>query len=229
MKSSYKDVKVDILAKITTGDWAPGSLVPNEIELAETYGCARATVNRAMRELADDGFIERRRKAGTRVRMTQVRQARFDIPVLREEIEARGAQYRYSLVSSEVQLVPDWLRARLNLPDTARVRHLKCMHYAEGDPYQFEDRWINLDALPQAEDADFSTLGPNEWLLEETPFSDAEISFSAMLADEKMSEFLSCAVGGPIFTIERSTWLENKAVTYVRLSCKPGYRMTTRY
>ena len=92
MKVTYRDVKTDILSKITKGEWPLGSLVPNEVDLAETYGCARATVNRAMRELADEGFIERRRKAGTRVRMAPVRQARFDIPLVRAEIErvARG-------------------------------------------------------------------------------------------------------------------------------------------
>ena len=92
MKATYKDVKSDILSKITKGEWAPGSLVPNEVDLAATYGCARATVNRAMRELADDGLIERRRKAGTRVRMTPIRQARFDIPIVRAEIEEKGAE-----------------------------------------------------------------------------------------------------------------------------------------
>ena len=86
MKVTYRDVKTDILSKITKGEWPLGSLVPNEVDLAETYGCARATVNRAMRELADEGFIERRRKAGTRVRMAPVRQARFDIPLVRAEI-----------------------------------------------------------------------------------------------------------------------------------------------
>ncbi|HBB82878.1 MAG TPA: GntR family transcriptional regulator, partial [Sulfitobacter sp.] len=51
MKVTYRDVKSDILSKITKGEWPLGSLVPNEVDLAETYGCARATVNRAMREL----------------------------------------------------------------------------------------------------------------------------------------------------------------------------------
>ncbi|MGB0439661.1 MAG: GntR family transcriptional regulator, partial [Paracoccaceae bacterium] len=49
MSATYKDVKSDILAKITRGEWPPGSLLPNEIDLAQSYGCARATVNRAMR------------------------------------------------------------------------------------------------------------------------------------------------------------------------------------
>lgn len=30
----------------------------------------------------------------------------------------------------------------------------------DGAPYQFEDRWINLDVAPKAEIADFSESGP---------------------------------------------------------------------
>jgi GntR family histidine utilization transcriptional repressor len=229
VKATYKDVKSDILSKITTGEWEPGNLVPNEVDLAATYGCARATVNRAMRELADDGLIERRRKAGTRVRMTPIRQARFDIPIVRVEIEEKGAEYRYSLVSSSVEPAPDWLRARLNLSNKSKVLRLVCMHYADGDPYQHEDRWINLTSLPQAQKVDFSDVGPNEWLVSTIPFSDVEISFSAGLADQRLTDYLACAKGDPVFTIERSTWWEGQAVTYVRLTYKPGHRLTTRY
>lgn len=229
MKATYKDVKSDILSKITKGEWAPGSLVPNEVDLAATYGCARATVNRAMRELADDGLIERRRKAGTRVRMTPIRQARFDIPIVRAEIEEKGAEYRYSLVSSSIEPAPDWLRARLKLSDKSKVLRLVCMHYADGDPYQHEDRWISLTSLPQAQTVDFSDVGPNEWLVSTILFSDVEISFSAGLADQRLTDYLTCAIGDPVFTIERSTWWEGHAVTYVRLTYRPGHRLTTRY
>ena len=229
MKSTYKSVKADILSKITNGEWGLGTLIPNEVELAEIYGCARATVNRAMRELADDGIIERRRKAGTRVRGAPVREARFVVPIVRKEIEAKGTDYRYSLVSRAVEDAPDWLRARLKLSVDGKVLHLICMHYADGDPYQHEDRWINLAALPEAEAADFSSLGPNEWLVSTVPFSDAEISFSAGLADEKLAGYLTCAIGDSVFTVERSTWWEGRAITYVRLTYRPGHRLTTRY
>lgn len=229
MKATYRQVKSDILSKITSGHWGPGCLLPNEIELAAIYGCARATVNRAMRELADDGIIERRRKAGTRVRASPVRQARFDIPLVHREIEEKGAEYRYSLASRSVEDAPAWLRARLRLAEGTQALHLVCMHYADGAPYQHEDRWINLAALPQAEEADFAEEGPNEWLVATIPFSNAEISFSAALADAALADYLGSHAGDAIFVIERATWWEGRANTYVRLAHRPGHRMTTRY
>ena len=229
MSATYKDVKTDILSKITKGDWGPGCLIPNEIELAEIYGCARATVNRAMRELADDGIVERRRKAGTRVRASPIRQARFGIPLVRSEIEEKGAAYRYSLANRTVVNAPDWLSARLKLAARSKALHLTCMHYADGDPYQHEDRWINLIALPGAENADFTEQGPNEWLVETVPFSNAEISFSADLMGTELADYFGRKPGDAVFTVERSTWWEGQAITYVKLSYRPGHRLTTRY
>lgn len=228
-KVTYRDVKSDVLSKITGGVWAPGDLLPTEVDLAATYECARATVNRAMRELAEDGIVERRRKAGTRVRMAPLRQATFSIPVVRREIESLGAQYSYDLLSCSSQAAPGWLGSRLGLRAKTRVLHLKCLHSADGSPYQFEDRWINLAALPQAAEADFSRSGPNEWLIGTVPFSNAEISFSAICTDDETARHLGCAAGAALFQAERSTWWEGAAITFVRLAFQPGYRMTTRY
>lgn len=229
MSATYRDIKADILGKITRGEWKPGSLIPSELELAEVYGAARATVNRAMRELAEEGIIERKRKSGSRVRLSPLRQARFDIPVIRHQIEEQGRAYRYALVRSEVIEAPDWLCARLSLPGGARVRHLTCLHFADGTPWLHEDRWINLTLLPRAEAADFSAMGPTEWLVTQIPFSAVEISISATAADATLAAHLDCAVGEPLLMTERLTHWDGQTVTYVRLVHRPGHRMTTHY
>ncbi len=229
MTGTFQKIKADMRHKITRGEWKPGILLPNELDLAKQYGAARATVNRAMRELVEEGFIERKRKAGTRVRSSPLRQAQFDIPVIRRQIEQLGATYRYALVRSEVVAAEDWLRGRLQLDPGTEVLHLVCLHFADGNPYQFEDRWINLSILPQARDADFSEVGPNEWLVATVPFTSAEISFCATAADQTLADNLGCTPGDPLMQLERMTWLEDGAVTYVRLVHQRGYRMTTRY
>lgn len=203
--------------------------MPSEVELSKEFQCARATVNRAMRELAEEGLVERKRKAGTRVRMSRNQQAKFDIPIVRKEVESRGEMYRYSLVQREIVVAPDWLKARLNLAGDRQVVHLICMHFADGNPYLYEDRWINLDALPQASTADFAELGPNEWLLDQIPFSDVEFSFFAMPADENLAKHLGCVLGDALFMSERSTWLEGTAITHARMAFQRGYRMTTKF
>lgn len=226
---SYRDIKADVLRRITSGQWPPGHLIPSELELCDEYGSARATVNRALRELADEGVLDRKRKSGTRVRAVPLRQARFDIPLTRLEVEGNGASYRYALVKRAVEPAPDWLRARMGLQAGAQVVQLTCMHFADGTPFQHEARWINLEALPQAREQRFEEVGPNEWLVETVPFSDVEIGFSAVSASEELAGFLGCQAGEALFQMERSTWFEGKAVTYVRMCFQPGYRMKTSY
>lgn len=229
MSASFRQIKADVRARIARGDWSRGETLPTEAELAQRYACARATVNRALRELAEEGLLERRRKSGTRVRTVPLRQARFDIPLVRLEIEEKGAAYRYTLVERTEITAPDWLRARLGLTFAAPLLHLIAMHYADGAPCQHEDRWIALDTVPQARKADFATHGPNEWLVAEIPFTDAEIGFLAAGAEPPVAEHLGCAPGTPVFRMERATWFEGRAVTFVRMTYLPGHRMTTRY
>ena len=228
-RTTFRAVQTEILRRITDGPWGPGTLLPSETDLAQEFGCSRATINRALREVDAQGLIDRRRKSGTRVRMAPVRQARFEIPLVRAEIEATGAAYRYALVSREVLPAPDALRALLNLAPGVQVVHLICMHYADGAPYQLEDRWINAAALPQALDQDFTTQSPNEWLVATVPFSDVEISFQATAASDLEVTLLNHHPGDPVFHVKRSTWWQGAAITHTALSYRPGHRMTARY
>jgi len=227
--TSFRAIQTEVLRRITDGPWGPGTLLPSETDLARDFACSRATINRALREIADLGLIDRRRKSGTRVRMAPVRQARFEIPLVRAEIESLGAAYRYALLSREITPAPDALRAQLNLEPGAQVLHLICLHQADGAPYQLENRWINLAALPQAGDQDFTRQSPNEWLVATVPFSEVEISFLATAATELEVTHLNHRPGDPVFLVKRTTWWQGAAITHTALSHRPGHRMTARY
>ncbi len=228
-KVSFQDIRDEVIARIQKREWAPGDLLPTEHELAKEFGCARATVNRAMRELADRGIVDRKRKSGTRVNVSPVKQATFEISVVRQTIEDMNADYRYSLVHRSLITTPAWLRAQLGLKETAETLHLNCMHYADNRPFQFEERWINIEAVPSVVEADLTTTGPNEWLLAEIPFSNAEITFTAVSADAQLSDFLATPTGTPLFQMERTTWFQDAPITFVRMTFHHGYQLSTRY
>lgn len=228
VRISYRDIKKIVLERVRNNTWPPGSLLPGEIALAAEFGCARTTVNRAMRELAQEGILDRKRKAGTRIKDTPERQAKLAIPIIRKEIEATGAPYRYNLSSRQICDIPDWLRSRLGLPATTQVLHLKCVHYAGNAPFQVEDRWINMTAVPSVVDADFEETGPNEWLIAKVPFTDVEIAFSAARADQSVAGFLNINAGDPVFVSERITWLQDTPITYAKMQFGSHYKMVTR-
>lgn len=53
-------VRAELLRRIQAGDWAQGTRLPAERELATELGAARNTVRRALAELERDGLIARR-------------------------------------------------------------------------------------------------------------------------------------------------------------------------
>jgi DNA-binding FadR family transcriptional regulator len=62
----------DIGARILRGEFAPGSLLPNEAEWCDVYGVSRTAVREAIKMLAAKGLIVSRPKIGSRVRPREV-------------------------------------------------------------------------------------------------------------------------------------------------------------
>ncbi len=226
---TYKDIRQIVMGRITSHEWPMGELIPNEQILAEEFGVARATVNRAIQEIADAGFVERRRKAGTRVVPRRSRDAIVQIPVVREQIENMGKAYRFALI--EQQIVPAGKAAarELSISPGTKAMRIVCQHFSGKAPWQLEERWINLAAVPAARDQDFKSVGPNEWLVREVPYSNAEHTFRAAAATALQSQYLGLGAGTPVFVIERKTWQGGNTITWVRLT-HPGDRfsMVTR-
>jgi GntR family transcriptional regulator, histidine utilization repressor len=225
----YREIKNEIFRRIKSDQWGPGTQLPGEVVLAIEFGCARATVNRAMQELSDDGIIERRRKGGSRVKLAPLRQVKFEIPLVRAEIEAKNSVYGYRLISRAINKVPQRLVKLLGLNANAVFLHLKCLHRADDVPYQFEERWINLAVVPRAAEVDFRNVSPNEWLVSEVPYTNAEVRFSAVRASAGVSRHLAMAEGEPVFRAERTTWISGLPVTNVHLYFVPGHEMIARY
>lgn len=224
---SWQSVQDEVLRRINSRQWKPGEIIPSEETLSQEFGCARATVNRALRNLAQSGLLDRKRKAGTRVALHPVRKATLDIPVIRREIESRSQSYSYQLVMRQMLVPPDDIRELMGTAGERPLLHVKALHKADQHPYVFENRWINPDVVPAALDVDFSKGSPNEWLVENIPFEGGDIAFSARNAASEEADMLACTEGEGLFIIERSTWSSDRTITYVCLSFAPGYRMQT--
>lgn len=227
-QSSYRDIKAEALRRIQSREWVPGGLIPSETDLAQEFDCARATINRALRELAEAGLLDRRRKAGTRVSLNPVRKATLDIPITRLEVEEKGSRYRHNILSSQRIPAPEHISARMNIRGNLDLLHLKTLHLADDRPYLFEDRWINIAAASGILEAPLDSISANEWLVQNVPVSGGDISFLAQSATPEDALTLGISEGAALFVVERLTWVSDTAVTLVRLAYPPGYRMTTQ-
>lgn len=223
----WQSVQKEVLRRIHAREWRPGDLIPNEADLAQEFGCARTTVNRALRSLAQSGLLDRRRKAGTRVAAQPVAKATLDIAVIRTEIEERGHAYGYHRIARRHTVPPAAISAAMKTRADRALLHIRALHLADDLPYVFEDRWINTGVVPGALDQGFDTISANAWLLQNAPYTHGEIAFRALSASSAEAAILRCRENAALFAIERLTWDGAASVTKVRLLYRPGHSLHT--
>lgn len=223
--AGWEDIRAEVLARIRSKAWPLGTLIPGEEALAQDFGVARATVNRALSELARSGVLERKRKAGTRVAALPVRKATLDIPVIRAEVEARGEVYGLRLLLCDLAKPPVPVLARLG-QDVGEMLHIETLHLASGRGFAQEDRWLNPAILPTPL-PDFAAISANEWLVAQISYASGDISFAAEPASDAAAAALGIAQGSAVFVTERCTWAPDAPITWVRLVHAPGYRLST--
>lgn len=223
----WQSVQEEVLRRIRTRMWEPGALIPNEADLAIEFGCARTTVNRALRALAEAGWLDRRRKAGTRVAAQPVAKATLSIALIRQEVEERGQKYSYQRIVRALQIPPLDVSAAMRTPAKVSLLYVRALHLADDIPYALESRWINPHVVPGAQNEPFQEISANEWLLQNAAYTDGEIAFSAVNAGDEEAALLACPLNAALFAIDRLTWDTQASVTKVRLLFAPGHQMRT--
>ncbi len=168
--SKAQTIAREVRRRIVEREWRQGDRIPDEADLAIEFDAARATVNKALQLLADEGLLDRRRRAGTRVTVDPVRKATLSISIVREQVEQAGLAYSYRVVAQRRSPIPADIAARLGLPEGKILIHMRAVHYGDGRPFQLEDRWINPLTAPELEEVDFWQLNANEWLVRNAPY-----------------------------------------------------------
>lgn len=217
----------EVRRRIVEREWRQGDRIPDEADLAIEFDAARATVNKALQLLADEGLLDRKRRAGTRVTIDPVRKATVTISIVREQVEQAGMVYSHRVLAQRQSPLPAAIAARLGLPKGEMLIHMRAMHYGDGKPFQLEDRWINPRAAPGLENADFWQLNANEWLVRNAPYLRAELAFSAENANQRDARLLETEPGQALLIMHRTTWNDLGPITTVRVAFQPGHRVGT--
>ena len=67
----HAKISRELLKDIAAGKYGPGARLPSEAQLCKKFGVSRPTVGRALRELQEQGLIDRRVGSGTYVRASR--------------------------------------------------------------------------------------------------------------------------------------------------------------
>jgi GntR family transcriptional regulator, histidine utilization repressor len=219
---AYERVKKLIAAQIESGRWAEGDQLPSENQLVNALGLSRMTINRALRELASSGVVNRVMGVGTFVAPVKSPSPLFEVVNIADEIARRGHRHRTKVIYLRAETadeVPPVLRDSLR----GNVFHSLLVHYEDDTPIQLEDRFVNPAEAPGYLEQDFATITPNSYLSAVSPLVRGEHIVEAVLASREECRLMKISPREPCLLIRRRTWSADGLVSVARL-VHPGSR-----
>jgi GntR family histidine utilization transcriptional repressor len=226
----YATVKASLRERIAKGGWQPGTRLPSERELVLEFGCARMTVHRALRELEEEGLIERRQGSGSFVAELHPISNLLQVRDIHDEIRERSHAHSTRVCSVLPEKADAQTSAAMRLARGAPVFHVRLVHLENGVPIQLEDRHVNPALAPDFLARDFTQVTPSFVLFEHAPLTEAEQVVEAVLATPEQALLLDVAEGSALLMVSRRTVSQGAVASVARLY-HPGarYRLIGRF
>ena len=229
-KPRYQQVKDLIIGRISSGDLGPRDRVPSENELVEAMKVSRMTANRALRELTDEGYVERVAGRGTYVADFRARSHVLEVHNIADEIQRRGHSHSAEVLRLSRQRARGEVAKALHVDQGTDVFHLLLVHCENGTPIQIEDRHVVADFAPDCLEQDFRHITPSAYLTAISPLQEAEQVVRATRPNAAVRQRLQMEEDEASLVVIRRTWSNGRPVTFARLH-HPGsrYELTGHY
>jgi len=222
----YVEIKRHVVAQIESGAWGTSQLIPSEHDLVRTLGASRMTVNRALRELTQAGYLYRVQGVGTFVAEHRAHAHPLQIRSIAEEIHERGRIHSARVVRLESVRAASEMAQHFNLPVASALFHSLIVHLEDGRPLQLEDRYVNPAVAPGYLQRDFTASTPHDYLIEVAPLQEVEHVVQAAMPDAVTRRLLEMGEE-PCLIVRRRTWTRGSVASIATLS-HPGSRFDLR-
>ena len=219
----YEKVKQAISEKIATGHWRAHDRIPSEAELVAQFGFSRMTINRALRELTDEGLLVRLQGVGTFVAEPKGQSALFEIRSIADEIAARHHHHRCEVLKLDAVQASAEQAAELNVAEGTSIYHSVMVHFENDIPVQIEDRCVNALRVPDYLLQDYTQTTPHAYLSQVAPLTEGEHIVEAVRATPQECTWLRIKEHDPCLLIRRRTWSSSQIVSQAKLLF-PGTR-----
>ncbi|NKB37938.1 MAG: histidine utilization repressor [Gammaproteobacteria bacterium] len=219
----YQRLKSFIIRQIENGDWLPKHQLPSEHELVADLGVSRMTVNRALRELASDGYLTRVAGVGTFVAELQSRSHFLEIRNIADEVRERMHDYSARVVLNKKEKLSSENALRLQVRQASNAFHSTIVHMENHIPIQLEDRFVNPQVVPGYGSVDFTQTTPAEYLLKVAPLQEVEHTVQARFPAARIRNLLHLEKNEACLVLLRRTWSKGKIASFATLY-HPGNR-----
>jgi GntR family transcriptional regulator len=196
---------------IADGALPQGTLLDNEIVMAQRLGVSRPTMRRAMERLVDQGLIVRRRGIGTRVVQPKVRRP-LELTSLHDDLAGSGQEPATQVLRFETMGADAEIAGRLRLEEGDRVVLVERLRSARELPIARMTNWLPADVVTFDEEA-LAGTGLYELLRRAgVHLHSATQTVGARTATAAEARQLGESRGAALLTMERET-LDEKGTT----------------
>lgn len=189
--------------RLQEGRYRPDAPLPGEHHLSGEFGVSRVTVRRALKQLADEGWIEKQPGVGTFPSASGNRNLELPFNDYLDYLTKTTAPYRLKLVAFEIIKTPEFLKARkLNLG--RRVLKIQRLSLLKAQPVHFLVSHIPGDlahVVTQRDAAKKHVIS----ILESggVRITHTDLLISAVPADLAVAAQLGVAAGSPLIAAQR--------------------------
>jgi DNA-binding GntR family transcriptional regulator len=161
----YYQLEQHIRRRVQAGVLKAGDPIENEGDLQRLFNVSRTTVRQALSNLAKDGIVVRRRGAGTFVAdIPQPAPLSCTMSFTREML-AQGRVPRTDVLAFTLTVAEGAVRTELELPEGARVHHIRRLRSVDGVPVCLVDSYVPQSAAPGLRVSDFEPTGLRQSML----------------------------------------------------------------
>lgn len=209
----YRVVSNTIIERIVDGSYAPGAMLPSEMDLAAQLGVSQGTARKALIELEQKGIIDRRQGRGTFVTLRTPESSLFHFFRLRD---ANGEQIVPELERETITRRPSTPEERDTLHGgPAEVYELVRVRSRGGVPLCHEICVVPTALFPGLQER--APLPNTLYVLFQQAYSciviSAEESLKAGLLGDEFADALQASPDEPVITARRKTYdLLNRTV-----------------
>lgn len=193
-KAKYVEIEDYFIHNIENGNYELNRLLPSEAELCDQFSTSRMTVNKAMTNLSNRGYIRRIPGNGSFVddAYNNPKSDLIQKHSLSDEIRAFGMEPGSQLLDYQIIKGKDnrQIAKELNVEDDEFIHYFVRLRTGDGKPVVLSYTYINYSLLPNLDirclEGSFNAYISEQGIIRSSGYTE----FSAVLPDEKQAEII---------------------------------------
>ena len=152
----YIQLKEVIRSKIDEGEYAPGTAIPSENQLAEAYGINRISVHSALAALEGEGMLKSVQGKGFFVVGPKLERDMVTLGGFRQSMREREQLPTTKVLVKALRRAGPLYSGILKVSEDEDIWYVRRICLSNGEPVALEEIFIRADAVPGFEDVDIN-------------------------------------------------------------------------